>query len=773
MKRRKTQNKVNKTLRGEHEGSTVPQGSGILSISRLIFLVLLLALAGGFLYLTAPAEYTGPKHKKELPKNKAEVANDQFDPLSSSKRSSSEEQLDDGEFEDTGISCETLMSEAKQLVETRPKTEWDSALDLLALCALQDPSNHAPRWNLAVILLQMGRKEEAVEFMDEALRLDPNNLEYLKTTGFILSQMGLHSRVILCLERYLEVGLRVLSWDELLASISIQREDEWEFIFEAGEDVIRILEILQSAYLQEMSLIKAGYLYKVMIGLKGEEVEMELLSSYAFFAFGLGDFLTGIKYLRRFTEKQYILQGYGSLDRAYEVVTAHSLRLLTAGFDTQVSGIVKNLLSGGDAVWEELEYNCKLGPRDAINFTNRVYQSDMRQIFIKCLLQQNIVELLLEEGAVVYAENQFGWTPLLHAVSIGSLAMVHHLLRKKADPLSRTILAHTSLHVVAMRGTFDVVSALIKVGLRASEVDYFNRTPLQVACLHRWSAEGLARALGQKLPEKCPQEPIYHPPPRLSMYGGWLSSSFALPQDLTSERCDFDVLSVSDAQTFVFDYLALQRPVLVRNATSIHVMKRLHQLWQRSKFVNEYGNLVFEELKVSVLSGITSTATSVKDFLEKMKLFQEEYAHSSIDSVPSPTYLFETIPPDSPLLKEFSTPTVLDENITHISPLKLQVYVGPPLSGIPVQFHRNSWNVLIYGQNRWFLYPPDRAFYSKEHVLEWWRSSYRSSHGALECVQYPGDLVFVPDMWGHAFINLREGVSVASEFIHGTSEFSI
>lgn len=763
MKRRQTQPG---SKNSGHIGRTAPvvqhDSRGPLAY-RLVFVVLLLVAGGVAIYLVTPGKYTGPKHKKK-------ATSELFGYFSSS--GNKEDSPEDEKLLD---SCQSLMSEARQLVERSPQTEWDHAIDLLATCAHKEPSNHAPRWNMAIILLQMGRREEALQFMDKALTLDSNNLEYLKACGFLLSQMGLHTRVILCLERYLEVSLRVPSWEQLLASISIQREDEWEFIFEAGEDVIQILEVMQSAYLHETALIKAGYLYKVVIGLKGEEVEMELLSSYAFFSFGLGDIVTGIKYLRLFTERQYILEGYGDLGQAYEVVSAHSLRLFTAGFDTHVTRIGMNLLSGGGAVWEELVYNCKLGPNDAINYTTRIYQPDLRKIFIKCVLQQKIMEHLLEEGAVVYAENHFGWTPLLHAVSIGSNAMVRHLLSKKADPLSRTVLAHTSLHVVAMRGTYDLVYPLVQAGLTANEVDYFNRTALKVACLHMWSAESLAKSLGSKIPAGCLKKLTYHPPPRLSAYGGWLSSTLALPRHLTYERCDFSVLSVSDAQTFVFDYLALQRPVLIRNATNMHSMRKLHQLWHRNKFASEYGNLMFkvEQPYAQSLGKSSSITTSLKDFLVEMKQFQVDHEHLSIDSVPSPTYIFETIPRNSPLLKEFSPPAVLDENITQISPLKFQFYLGPPMSGVPVHFKRNAWNVLIYGQKRWFLYPPDRAFYSKRHVLEWWRDRYRVSPNAYECMQYPGDLVFVPDMWGQAFINLREGVSITSEFVYGASEFSI
>ncbi len=69
---------------------------------------------------------------------------------------------------------------------------------------------------------------------------------------------------IFSLERYLELVLQVASWEELLASILMQREDELEFIHYAGEDIVRILEVLQSTYLKDMALIKVT-VYNLLI----------------------------------------------------------------------------------------------------------------------------------------------------------------------------------------------------------------------------------------------------------------------------------------------------------------------------------------------------------------------------------------------------------------------------------------------------------------------------------------------------------------------------
>jgi hypothetical protein len=55
-----------------------------------------------------------------------------------------------------------------------------------------------------------------------------------------------------------------------------------------------------------------------------------------------------------------MMEGYGDSMQAYNIIMAHSLQLLMAGFDSQILSIGKNLLMAGDLVWEELVYNCKL-----------------------------------------------------------------------------------------------------------------------------------------------------------------------------------------------------------------------------------------------------------------------------------------------------------------------------------------------------------------------------------------------------------------------------
>lgn len=678
-------------------------------------------------------------------------------------------------------SCSELMTFAKDILDNRPKTEWDGALDYLGMCVLQEPDNPAPRWNIAVALIEMGRDDEALEFVLRALSLEPTNTDFLKTGGAFLSKRGYHKEAVECVERYLTLSLRVPSWEHLLASLSVQREDEYVFLFELGEDVTLTFELLLSLYIQTQSLIKSGYLYKVLIGLKGPENDAELIKAYAFFSFGLGDIATGTKYLRMVSEQLYISQGYGDVDEAYNILTAHCLRMLTASFDSHIVGMARNLLMSGDVVMEELSYHCSLDDkrRNSVQTSRQtVNQKALREILALCLRSQSVVKSLLDEGAVVYAENIFGWNPLLHAAALGSPELVQELLGRGADPQSRTALAHTSLHVAAIRGGYDVVPPLVRAGLNASDVDYFGRTALQVACLQRWTAEGTAAALGVRLlPRECPAPLLYSPPLKRGLHGGWLGSGVQLPPELTGEECGFDVLVSPDVHAFLFNYLALQRPVLIRNATNSHEMKALFHLWQRNKLEQEFGSHEFHVVEVPYVKAFAyqdSNVTTLKAFLATMReIYQEHKNSAKVEDLPGPQHVFEPVSLQSPLLREFKLPSVLNPSTTHISMTSLQFYLGPALSGSPAHFHGGTWDVLFYGQKRWFLYPPNRAFYCRRHVWDWWRETYRDDRTAMECVQHPGDLVFVPDMWGQASLNLRESVGLVSEFVYGASEFSI
>ena len=747
--------------------------------SKWLFLSFIFILTGVCVYLLLPADYTGPKYADS--ERAAEKRSKETLKEKSFSQSGTDLDEEGKRLIANSSSCNELMDKARKLINSSSEDTSDRielALDMLATCALKEPNNAAARWNIAAALLQAQRVKEALPFINEALTLDPTNKNYLYDAGVLLGKLGLHKESVKCLEKYLEVVLGAPNWEHMLATLSIQREDEWEFLYEAGTDIVDTLELLLNSYLHETSLIKAGYLYKLVIGLKGLENAGDLIQKFAFFSFGLGDLANGIGYLQYNTEREYVSFGYGQQDRAREIVIAHALRLFTSGIDAHILSIVRNLLMSGKPVWDELVYHCDLGDDVSVQYTETVFLSDIKHILTKCLISQQIIPKLIENGASVHAENIFGWTPLLQIISLDSPTVLHQILQAKGDPQSRTAIGLTSLHVASIKGSGQVILPLIQAGLKPEVKDSFNRTALGLACLHRWSLNIITTALKRQPPSGCPIKPQYLAPLKEGFKtGGWLTSTITLPTELTKEQCDIDVIGYdAKVEELLVDYLTIQRPVLIRNATNNGALKKLFQTWQRKKLDKEYGHLVFNEVLVPYAEafGYNYTKTTLSAFLNKMTKLQEDRSQThDVFDLPPPTYIFESIPVNSPLLEHFKIPAILDPSLTEISSVKTQFYVGGALSGAPPHFHRSAWNVLIYGKKRWFLFPPKDAFYSKQHVWQWWKDKYRNGPKTWECVQHPGDMIVLPDMWGHAVINLKESVGVASEFVYGASEFSL
>eukprot|EP01052_Picozoa_sp_SAG31_P013827 SAG31_NODE_843_length_11551_cov_6.757772_3_plen_189_part_00 len=109
------------------------------------------------------------------------------------------------------------------------------------------------------------------------------------------------------------------------------------------------------------------------------------------------------------------------------------------------------------------------------------------------------------------------------------------------------------------------------------------------------------------------------------------------------------------------------------------------------------------------------------------------------------------------------------------------MYIGPELSGLWFHQHGDAWNGLVFGTKRWFLMPPsvaeDRHASSvltkepplglrrwiSEHLPTWSRSTGVTK--PKECVQNSGDVMYVPEDWWHATMNLNENVGVAVKHV--------
>ena len=140
----------------------------------------------------------------------------------------------------------------------------------------------------------------------------------------------------------------------------------------------------------------------------------------------------------------------------------------------------------------------------------------------------------------------------------------------------------------------------------------------------------------------------------------------------------------------------------------------------------------------------------------------------------------DELPRTSPrrLLFDFERPEFLNDPQWVLRTDSVQFYLGGSASGAQPHWHAASWNWLVHGSKRWFLWPPSEAIYSQAHVERTVGAQdkdpvRRTKKGkgkrgpvdkALVCDQRPGEVMVLPETWGHATVNLQRSIGWASEF---------
>ena len=95
-----------------------------------------------------------------------------------------------------------------------------------------------------------------------------------------------------------------------------------------------------------------------------------------------------------------------------------------------------------------------------------------------------------------------------------------------------------------------------------------------------------------------------------------------------------------------------------------------------------------------------------------------------------------------------------------------QLIIGPFLSGSPLHHHTAAYNYLAIGTKRWLLLPPHQQTFSNRpaHMLFRDVDHVHNLEGVGHfCRQMEGDVLFVPDGWTHATINVETSYGIAEE----------
>lgn len=234
--------------------------------------------------------------------------------------------------------------------------------------------------------------------------------------------------------------------------------------------------------------------------------------------------------------------------------------------------------------------------------------------------------------------------------------------------------------------------------------------------------------------------------PELSL--GWT-------QETTWEHygaCDFEVLDALSQKDFEENYRDLGRPVLLRNFASIEDrcnVRKGYVMQAHSKDLFELGPIAYPNL-------IGAEPCEKRFTVEEA----EQGAHCERHGNTSNYYASHSpglVPTELTKMKTFEKVKEILPRINHMSK---QYFWGGDRSGAALHYHVAAFNVLFIGEKEWYVTPPylaARSGIATDHLFH--RSGINEKH-LFRCTQYAGDLVLVPDGWGHATLNHGFGLGI-------------
>ncbi|KAM6165268.1 jmjC domain-containing protein 8 isoform 2-T2 [Erethizon dorsatum] len=197
--------------------------------------------------------------------------------------------------------------------------------------------------------------------------------------------------------------------------------------------------------------------------------------------------------------------------------------------------------------------------------------------------------------------------------------------------------------------------------------------------------------------------------------GGWRQTGPGADVALAEERCTVERRSDLTYTEFVQHY-AFLRPVILQGLTD---NSKFRALCSRESLLATFGDHVVR----------LSTANT--------------YSYQKVD-LPFHQYVEQLLHPQDPA--------------------SLGNGAG---SGVPFHWHGPGFSEVIYGRKHWFLYPPEKTpeFHPNKTTLTWLRDIYPAlapSEKPLECTIQAGEVLYFPDRWWHATLNLDTSVFIST-----------
>ncbi|XP_073721188.1 jmjC domain-containing protein 8-like [Misgurnus anguillicaudatus] len=235
--------------------------------------------------------------------------------------------------------------------------------------------------------------------------------------------------------------------------------------------------------------------------------------------------------------------------------------------------------------------------------------------------------------------------------------------------------------------------------------------------------------------------------------GGW-GMDFNMEDE---GECNIEIRDVNSITytEFINEY-AYTKPVILRGLTD---NSNFRLLCSKSYLLREYG-----EKTVRLSTANTHSYQKVDVRFEEFVRFL--LTPQSEDALGSDTLYFfgdNNFTEWHSLFEEYKAPPY---SLPFMSPAYSFGIAGPG-TGVPFHWHGPGYSEVIYGRKRWFLYPPEQApeFHPNHTSLSWVSLTYPNlelHQRPMECTIRPGEVLYFPDRWWHATLNLDTSVFIST-----------
>lgn len=362
------------------------------------------------------------------------------------------------------------------------------------------------------------------------------------------------------------------------------------------------------------------------------------------------------------------------------------------------------------------------------------------------------------------AHSQFAWqsstTPIpISAVSVIAKALLSQDTHSLPPQLSSHLPHDDTLHLQVVRDYTNAkrlsrVKQFCSDACDVNEVDpHYGLTPLHLAAitgdknLHDWL---LARGA-------VPTSDRYGRKPLNLSFTNFIANSkkWRKTPDCDFPTVDFSEGASGEALNEVRRLVGEGEPVLMRRAYTAYDSAP----WGVENFVHKFRDTV-------VTVGLVPYANAFNLTTKSMPL-GEYYDNFVKRASEHPSYVFnkgsEVCRSGYTALVRLVEDAFPGEIIAHPGKTGgldgIHFFFGARNSGAPFHVHADAVNAAVSGRKKWFVYTPGRTLYSRKSVKRWVDEDYaamKEDDKPLECVQRPGDVVYVPLDWGHAVLNLDD-----------------